>query len=591
MRLSSVGKSVPEWLHDIFLGYGDPAAAHYSNIPGQLRDIDFKVSWHCRPVFPAARHHYWDLQDTFLSAKHIQETFPGKEITFIDHQGKEAKGKAVNALEPPFRVRFIQKRTDGGGDKVQTKEVIMAIAYKPETPSSLAVAPSKVNEVPFSPAQVEAIRSGMNPGLSLIVGPPGTGKTDVAVQTISNLYHNFPDQRILILTHSNQVWLPLPNRTANRTLLLMSPFAAQALNDIFSKIMQRDIDERFLLRLGIGERDLRQGTQKDFSKYGRVNHCLERRLQLLDIVEKLNTSLGADMKAAEGYFTYLEQVFDELESYRAFELLRTAKLRGDYLVTKQAKIVAMTCTHAALARQKLVDLGFKFDSLIIEEAAQMMEIESFLPMLLQHFDAEEGCRLKRVTLIGDHNQLPPVVKNQAFQNYGHLDQSLFSRYAAASSFPCFLACREIFCLTLGCFTRLIRLGVPAVHLDYQGRSRPTIAELFRWRYQDLKDFEHVKVCGPLHMSQEAARIQPHLLPQASEEYATANAGFAHEYQMVNVEDFEGTGEMQPSPFFYQAEYVVAVYQYMRLCGYAAEDISILTTYNGQKHLIRDIVQQ
>ena len=292
MRLSSVGKSVPEWLHDIFLGYGDPAAAHYSNIPGQLRDIDFKVSWHCRPVFPAARHHYWDLQDTFLSAKHIQETFPGKEITFIDHQGKEAKGKAVNALEPPFRVRFIQKRTDGGGDKVQTKEVIMAIAYKPETPSSLAVAPSKVNEVPFSPAQVEAIRSGMNPGLSLIVGPPGTGKTDVAVQTISNLYHNFPDQRILILTHSNQVWLPLPNRTANRTLLLMSPFAAQALNDIFSKIMQRDIDERFLLRLGIGERDLRQGTQKDFSKYGRVNHCLERRLQLLDIVEKLNTSLG-----------------------------------------------------------------------------------------------------------------------------------------------------------------------------------------------------------------------------------------------------------------------------------------------------------
>ena len=37
--------------------------------------------------------------------------------------------------------------------------------------------------------------------------------------------------------------------------------------------------------------------------------------------------------------------------------------------------------------------------------------------------------------------------------------------------------------------------------------------------------------------------------------------------------------------------MVAVYQYMRLCGYAAEDISILTTYNGQKHLIRDIVQQ
>ena len=32
----------------------------------------------------------------------------------------------------------------------------------------------------------------------------GTGKTDVAVQIISNMYHNFPEQRTLIVTHSNQ---------------------------------------------------------------------------------------------------------------------------------------------------------------------------------------------------------------------------------------------------------------------------------------------------------------------------------------------------------------------------------------------------
>ena len=38
-----------------------------------------------------------------------------------------------------------------------------------------------------------------------VVGPPGTGKTDVAVQIISNVYHNFPEQRTLIVTHSNQV--------------------------------------------------------------------------------------------------------------------------------------------------------------------------------------------------------------------------------------------------------------------------------------------------------------------------------------------------------------------------------------------------
>lgn len=55
---------------------------------------------------------------------------------------------------------------------------------------------------------------------------------------------------------------------------------------------------------------------------------------------------------------------------------------------------------------------------------------------------EDGySRLKRVILIGDHHQLPPVVKNMAFQKYSHLDQSLF--------------------------TRFIRLGTPYIQLNSQ----------------------------------------------------------------------------------------------------------------------------
>ena len=98
------------------------------------------------------------------------------------------------------------------------------------------------NFIPFTSTQVEAIKSGMQPGLTLVVGPPGTGKTDVAVQIISNIYHNFPNQRTLIVTHSNQ-----------------------ALNQLFEKIADLDIDERHLLRLGHGEEALE--TEKDFSRY------------------------------------------------------------------------------------------------------------------------------------------------------------------------------------------------------------------------------------------------------------------------------------------------------------------------------------
>ena len=37
-------------------------------------------------------------------------------------------------------------------------------------------------------------------------------------------------------------------------------------------------------------------------------------------------------------------------------------------------------------------------------------------------------RLKRVILIGDHHQLPPVIKNMAFQKYSNMEQSLFTRF-------------------------------------------------------------------------------------------------------------------------------------------------------------------
>lgn len=38
-------------------------------------------------------------------------------------------------------------------------------------------------------------------------------------------------------------------------------------------------------------------------------------------------------------------------------------------------------------------------------------------------------------------------------------------------------------------------------------------------------------------------------------------------------------------------YVVSCYQYMRLVGYPAEKISIITTYNGQKALLKDIIER
>lgn len=416
----------------------------------------------------------------------------------------------------------------------------------------------------------------------------GTGKTDVAVQIIANLYHNHPNQRTLIVTHSNQ-----------------------ALNQLFEKIMALDIDERHLLRLGHGEEALE--TEKDFSRYGRVNYVLAKRIDLLNQVQKLQESLlvdgdvaytcetagyfylyqvvarwekflndiqqyeddkytaeifaqlfpftrffndatqplfpGAtyedDLKVAHGCFSYISKIFTQLEEFRAFELLRSGLDRSKYLLVKEARIIAMTCTHAALKRKELVNMEFKYDNILMEESAQILEIETFIPLLLQN-PLDGHNRLKRWIMIGDHHQLPPVIKNIAFQKYSNMEQSLF--------------------------TRLVRLGVPTVDLDSQGRARSSISALYKWRYKKLDDLTHIL---------------------NNIEYSKANAGFRFDYQLINVDDFNGVGESEPNPFFYQnlaeAEYIVAVFMYMRLLGYPAEKISILTTYNGQKHLIRDVV--
>ncbi|XWS58844.1 hypothetical protein CRYUN_Cryun08bG0068700 [Craigia yunnanensis] len=472
---------VPDWLHKIFLGYGHPSAAQWRNMPDLLETVDFK--------------------DTFLNADHLKESFSHYQVFFVDSDGNGRSD--IGSVNDANMV-----------DACVENEKLIVEAYIPPDPDPYPQDQPKQNSVRFTPTQIGAIISGIQPGLTMVVGPPGTGKTDTA----------------------------------------------------------RDVPARYLLRFGQGEQEL--ATDLDFSRQGRVNAILVRRLELLSEVERLARSLQLpedvgytcetagyfwllhvysrweqflaacagnedkpafvkdifpfkeffsntpqsvftgqsfekDMRAAKGCFCHLKTMFQELEECRAFELLKSTADRANYLMTKQAMIVAMTCTHAALKRKDFLQLGFKYDNLLMEESAQILVIETFIPMLLQR--QEDGyARLKRCILIGDHHQLPPVVKNMAFQKYSHMDQSLF--------------------------TRFVRLGIPYIELNAQGRARP-----------------------------------------------------------MDVPDYHGRGETAPSPWFYQneveAEYVVSVYIYMRLLGYPANKISILTTYNGQKLLIRDVIKQ
>lgn len=66
---------VPDWLHDIILGYGDPGSAHYSKMPNQISTLDFN--------------------DTFLSLDHLRSCFPGYNIKVTEENSQ--------LQVPPFR--------------------------------------------------------------------------------------------------------------------------------------------------------------------------------------------------------------------------------------------------------------------------------------------------------------------------------------------------------------------------------------------------------------------------------------------------------------------------------------------------------
>lgn len=410
------------------------------------------------------------------------------------------------------------------------------------------------------------------------------------MQILSNWYHQSGRQRTLLLTHSNL-----------------------ALNQLFDKLVDLDIDERHLVRLGHGSELLE--TRKDFTKNGRIQYMLDLRFNILSEVaflaksrnqpesvadtceladlffsgfifpewrrfsaelEEKGTNEKTDLEwvkssfpftdyfskwldsnlfqtvdsfneateLAKSCWAHLDQMHQDIKACYPFEWLRDANERGNFLVTRQAKIVAMTTTFATINRKSLSEMGFTVNNILIEEAGQIPDYQTFIPLVISKPELQQN--LKRIVLIGDHNQLPPVVSSAVIKDYSHFEQSMFTRY--------------------------VRLKFPTITLDSQGRSRPAICSLYSWRYNDLKHLPHVST---------------------KREFILANPGFKHVYQLINVGDYMGQGETQPSSHYFQnlgeAEYLIAVYMYMRLLGYPKENIVMLSTYNGQADLLKDIV--
>ncbi|RKF73804.1 Regulator of nonsense transcripts 1-like protein [Golovinomyces cichoracearum] len=222
-------------------------------------------------------------------------------------------------------------------------------------------------------SQISAVKSVLQKPLSLIQGPPGTGKT---VTSATVIYHlaKVNGGQVLVCAPSNVAVDQLCERI-HRTGLKVVRLTAKSREDVESSVGFLSLHEQV-----------------------RIN---DSNVELTKLAQ-LKTELG------------------ELSSQdeKKFKALTRAAERE---ILTNADVICCTCVGAGDPRLAKM----KFRTVLIDESTQSAEPECMIPLVL-------GC--KQVVLVGDHQQLGPVIMNKKAAKAG-LNQSLFERLVMLEMHP------------------------------------------------------------------------------------------------------------------------------------------------------------
>lgn len=231
--------------------------------------------------------------------------------------------------------------------------------------------------------------------LFLIQGPPGTGKTTVITEIVGQILKENPDHKVLLASPSH----------------VAVDHAIQSITEILD-------EDKKIIRVGRSERISKESQSllinnqleewiesvKKDSKHKLLNYLNNK----YNITQELSDEVNNEIEKVS-----IDEVTDENnplyqapnEVKRIVSVIKEWHRRlnsmeeFDEIFAGNASVVAATCTGIA-SRHVLNDMAF--DWIIIDEAARATAPELLLPMI----------RGKKVILVGDHQQLPPIVGNQ-----------------------------------------------------------------------------------------------------------------------------------------------------------------------------------
>ncbi|KAJ9155180.1 Helicase SEN1 [Pleurostoma richardsiae] len=306
----------------------------------------------------------------------------------------------------------------------------------------------------LNPGQAKAILNAKeNDGFTLVQGPPGTGKTKTIVAMVGALLtgHVGNSKSAAVAIRKPQVAGHAAQQAPSKKLLVCAPSNA-AVDELVLRLkqgiktMNGSQHKIEILRLGRSDainaavRDvtLDERVKAEMEAEGNNGKASERekmhqeageiKVKLAELRPQLEAARAGDDR---GQTMKLQREFDELKRRQAHigaridadkdsgnTFAREKEIKRRQIQQRILDSAQVLCaTLSGSGHEMFKNLNVEFETVIIDEAAQCVELSALIPL-------KYGC--SKCILVGDPKQLPPTVLSQSAARFGY-DQSLFVR--------------------------------------------------------------------------------------------------------------------------------------------------------------------
>ncbi|KAK6225032.1 helicase Sen1 [Colletotrichum tabaci] len=303
----------------------------------------------------------------------------------------------------------------------------------------------------LNPGQAKAILGARdNDGFTLIQGPPGTGKTKTIVAMVGSLLTGniqAPGTAIKpkLVGQAGQNAMPkkllvcAPSNAAVDELVLRLKQGVKTMNGSFHKINVLRLGRSDAINAAVRDVTLDELVKKRLEGDTTQSKAKEERDKMHNQAAKIRDDLAElrprlDAARAAGDRTLSQALQRDFDQLKRSQINIGAKIDEDKAsgntVSREAEIrrrqiqqeildgaQVLCATLSGSGHEMFKNLNVEFETVIIDEAAQCVELSALIPL-------KYGCT--KCILVGDPKQLPPTVLSQSAARFGY-DQSLFVR--------------------------------------------------------------------------------------------------------------------------------------------------------------------